>query len=146
MKIIEEDLYKDIIHALPILCVDLLIKNSEGKYLLHLRDNEPLKNEWWVPGGRVHIGEELVVALMRKLSEELSINIKSSSKLVGIYEDFFNSSSFGEHLYHTISFVYEFNIDEMDDLDIFLDSTSSKWCFQNNLPERLLKKLRFIYG
>ena len=109
------------------------------------RKENPLKGEWWVPGGRVHFGEELVVALMRKLSEELSINIKSSYKLVGIYEDFFNSSSFGEHLYHTISFVYEFNIDEINNLDIFLDSTISKWRFQNNLPERLLKKMRFIY-
>ena len=43
--------------------------------------------------------------------------------------------------YHTISFVYEFNIDEMNDLDMLLYSTISKWRFQNNLPERLLKKM-----
>jgi colanic acid biosynthesis protein WcaH len=142
---IKEEIYSEIVKSIPIVCVDAIIK-KDNQFLVIQRKENPLKGEWWVPGGRVHIGEELVVALMRKLSEELSINIKSSSKLVGIYEDFFNSSSFGEHLYHTISFVYEFNIDEMDDLDIFLDSTSSKWCFQNNLPERLLKKLRFIYG
>ncbi len=142
---IKEEIYSEIVKSIPIVCVDAIIK-KDNQFLVIQRKENPLKGEWWVPGGRVHLGEELVVALMRKVSEELSINIKSSYKLVGIYEDFFNSSSFGEHLYHTISFVYEFNIDEMEDLDIFLDSTSSKWCFQNNLPERLLKKMRFIYG
>ena len=136
---IKEEIYSEIVKSIPIVCVDAIIK-KDNQFLVIQRKENPLKGEWWVPGGRVHLGEELVVALMRKLSEELSINIKSSYKLVGIYEDFYNSSSFGEHLYHTISFVYEFNIDEMNDLDIFLDSTISKWRFQNNLPERLLKK------
>jgi colanic acid biosynthesis protein WcaH len=142
---IKEEIYSEIVKSIPIVCVDAIIK-KDNQFLVIQRKENPLKGEWWVPGGRVHLGEELVVALMRKLSEELSINIKSSYKLVGIYEDFYNSSSFGEHLYHTISFVYEFNIDEMNDLDIFLDSTISKWRFQNKLPERLLKKMRFIYG
>ena len=142
---IKEEIYSEIVKSIPIVCVDAIIK-KDNQFLVIQRKENPLKGEWWVPGGRVHLGEELVVALMRKLSEELSINIKSSYKLVGIYEDFYNSSSFGEHLYHTISFVYEFNIDEMNDLDIFLDSTISKWRFQNNLPERLLKKMRFIHG
>lgn len=142
---IKEEIYSEIVKTIPIVCVDAIIK-KDNQFLVIQRKENPLKGEWWVPGGRVHLGEELVVALMRKLSEELSLNIKSSYKLVGIYEDFFNSSSFGEHLYHTISFVYEFNIDEINNLDIFLDSTISKWRFQNNLPERLLKKMRFIYG
>lgn len=142
---IKEEIYSEIVKSVPIVCVDAIIK-KDNQFLVIQRKENPLKGEWWVPGGRVHLGEELGVALIRKLSEELSINIKSSYKLVGIYEDFFNSSSFGEHLYHTISFVYEFNIDEMNDLDIFVDSTISKWRFQNKLPERLLKKMRFIYG
>ena len=142
---IKDEIYSEIVKSIPIVCVDAIIK-KDNQFLVIQRKENPLKGEWWVPGGRVHIGEELVEALMRKLSEELSINIKSSYKLVGIYEDFYNSSSFGEHLYHTISFVYEFNIDETNDLDVSLDSTCSKWCFQDNLPARFLEKMRYTHG
>ena len=74
---IKEEIYSEIVKSIPIVCVDAIIK-KDNQFLVIQRKENPLKGEWWVPGGRVHIGEELVVALMRKLSEELSINIKSS--------------------------------------------------------------------
>ena len=40
---------------LPILCVDLIIQNSEGEFLLVKRDNHPIKGYDWVPGGRMRI-------------------------------------------------------------------------------------------
>ena len=80
-------------------------------------------------------------AFKRKLKEELSIKIKNNFILIGIYEDFFKVSSFGSHLYHTVSFVYEYNI---DNLSIDLDSTSSEWEFHDDLPTRLKNKMRFI--
>ena len=58
---IKEDLYKDIIKSVPILCVDILI-NLDDKYLLIKRNDNPLKGEWWVPGGRVLLGEDCISA------------------------------------------------------------------------------------
>lgn len=136
MKIIEEDLYKDIIHALPILCVDLLIKNSEGKYLLHLRDNEPLKNEWWVPGGRVH-KEEKIHSASRKCKEELGLVI-TSWKIVGIYEDTYERNSFNTPtIFHGVSIVLTASKD-VDENQIILDEQSSKWAYRKKLPPRFL--------
>ena len=51
--------YKEIIKVLPILCVDIVIKNNRGEYLLVKRAHEPLKGRWWVVGGRVHKGESI---------------------------------------------------------------------------------------
>lgn len=137
MKIIEEDLYKDIIHALPILCVDLLIKNSEGKYLLHLRDNEPLKNEWWVPGGRVHKEEKIHSAASRKCKEELGFVI-TNWKIVGIYEDTYERNSFNTPtIFHGVSVVLTASKD-VDENQIILDEQSSKWAYRKKLPPRFL--------
>ena len=68
MSFIQENLYKKIIKNVPILCVDLIIKYHD-QYLLVQRKESPLKGEWWVPGGRVQIGETLEAAAKRKLTE-----------------------------------------------------------------------------
>ena len=135
--IIEENLYKDIIHALPILCVDLLIKNSDGKYLLHLRDNEPLKNEWWVPGGRVHKEEKIYSAASRKCKEELGLVI-TNWKIVGIYEDKYDKNSFDTSTtFHGVSIVLT-ALKDVDENEIILDEQSSKWAYRKKLPQRFL--------
>ena len=40
---IPEDLYKQILSVMPIICVDVVIRNDKGQYLLVQRKNEPLK-------------------------------------------------------------------------------------------------------
>mgnify|MGYP001216333559 FL=1 len=135
--IIEENLYKDIIHALPILCVDLLIKNSDGKHLLHLRDNEPLKNEWWVPGGRVHKEEKIHRAASRKCKEELGL-VLTNWKIVGIYEDTYDKNSFETStIFHGVSIVLAV-LKDIDENEIILDEQSSKWTYRKKLPQRFL--------
>ena len=52
-KTIEEDLYKKIWLEMPIPCVDIIFQNKEGYFLLLKRNNEPLKSEFWLPGGRI---------------------------------------------------------------------------------------------
>ena len=52
-KKITDERYKAIVEAVPICCVDLIIK-SKGKILLVKRKNEPLKGEFWLPGGRIY--------------------------------------------------------------------------------------------
>ena len=50
---IEEDLYKQICAQMPIPCVDIVLQNKDEHFLLLKRANEPLKSQFWVPGGRV---------------------------------------------------------------------------------------------
>jgi colanic acid biosynthesis protein WcaH len=81
---IPKSLYKQIIDNIPILCVDLIIY-SEGKVLLVYRKEEPAKNKWWTPGGRVYKNESLQEAVLRKAYEEAGIKVKIK-KQIGIYE------------------------------------------------------------
>ena len=138
---IKDKLYSQIIETITILCVDFILFFN-NKYLLIKRNDNPLKGEWWVPGGRVLIGEDCIEAAKRKLNEELNFPA-DNLKLYGIYEDLFDESSFGKHLYHTVSIVYFLEISSIDGID--LNSSSSAWKLRDKLPERLNQKLQKIY-
>ena len=64
---IPKEFYKEILKVIPIVCVDIVICNSKGLYLLVKRKNEPLKGWWWVVGGRVLHGETAKEAAARKI-------------------------------------------------------------------------------
>ncbi|HMP73307.1 MAG TPA: NUDIX domain-containing protein [Kiritimatiellia bacterium] len=69
---IDHDLYKKILEAVPIACVDVAIV-VDGSVLLALRKDDPAKGQWWLPGGRVHKGEKLKEAAARKAREEVGL-------------------------------------------------------------------------
>ena len=131
--------YKSIIKSVPILCVDVIAQNSVGEYLLLKRANEPLKNIWWVIGGRVHKGELMIQAAIRKVKEEISLNIKNLN-LMGYYEEIFDKNSFNiNSKLHTVSIVYSTVINS--DQKIKLDSQSTDWKFSKELPSAFDVKL-----
>ncbi len=132
------DEYKKIIASIPILCVDIVLRNSAGKFLLGRRTNEPLQGELWVIGGRVLKGERAEAAARRKLREELALEL-DELELLGVYEDFFDKNSLGvDTLYHTVSLVFGGRIDES--AGIRLDQQHTAWTFADALPERLVIK------
>ena len=127
--------YKDILGVLPILCVDIILRHPHKGYLLVKRSNEPLKDQYWVVGGRVQKGEMLAFAAQRKLTEEIGFSVSQLS-MVGIYEDQFDSNPFNlDILYHTVSVV--FFADLTGEESIVLDKQSSNFIFSKTLPERL---------
>jgi colanic acid biosynthesis protein WcaH len=138
---LEEKFYTQIITNLPILCVDLLIKNNKGQYLLHYRNNQPLKGHWWVPGGRVHKLEKIKNAGTRKCKEELGLVIKEW-KTCGYYEDWYDENAFdSDTMFHGVSIVLSAK-KTMNDEKVILDEQSTKWAFHDSLPERFLSNFK----
>lgn len=78
---IPSDVYAGIRGLVPIACVDLLITNCAGEILLVRRLNDPAKGEWWLPGGRVYLGELREVAARRKLWEECGLETEILTEL-----------------------------------------------------------------
>jgi len=70
---IPSGLYRQIIQALPIACVDVAIV-ARGSILLVRRNDTPAKGEWWLPGGRVHKGELMKETAKRKALQEAGID------------------------------------------------------------------------
>ena len=132
MNLIPTDEYVQIIKVLPILCVDVVIQNSMGEYLLVKRANEPLKGKWWVIGGRVIKGETLEKAAIRKVMEEVGLKV-NFVKPIGYYEVTFKTNPFKLSIsLHSVSVVFSTVIE--DGQQIKLDCQSSDWQYSNELP------------
>ena len=67
------DEYNKIKKTMPLPCVDLLVLHK-GKLLLLLRNNEPGKDLWFTPGGRILKGESLEQAVKRVLLKETGLS------------------------------------------------------------------------
>lgn len=134
MKKIPTKTYKNIIKQIPILCVDIVLKHR-GEYLLVKRKNNPLKEEWWVPGGRIFIEEKAEEAVKRILKEELGIKAKILGSF-GYFEIFFKGKNnyFGlKEKTHFVSIVF---LAEPISLKVKLDGQSSDWKWADKLPKK----------
>ena len=131
---IPREKYIEIMELLPILCVDIIIKNLCNDYLLIKRANEPLKGKWWVVGGRVLKNETLMQAASRKVKEEVGLSA-SNFDFVGYYEDIYEKNPFGmSPPQHSVSVVFSTTI--YDNEPVKLDGQSSEWKFSKDLPAR----------
>ncbi len=57
----------------------------DNKILLTKRRDDPDKNKWAIPGGKLELNETLEDGLKREMKEETSLNVKIG-KLLGIIE------------------------------------------------------------
>ena len=129
---IPEELYKKIVDTMPILCVDLVIKNGRGEFLLVKRKNQPLKGEWFVPGGRMMKGETVTEAVIRKAKEELGVMVIETYP-IGIFEFYFKENPFC--LESGVSGLSIVNIVNIFSNKITLDNQSCAWKYSEKLPE-----------
>jgi colanic acid biosynthesis protein WcaH len=123
---IRNELYNIILESLPIPCVDLLIKNKKDEILLVKRKNEPAKDEWWVPGGRVLYGENRENAAKRKLYEECFLT-SENIRQVESFEFIFKGSA--NKTYHNIATMFEVTVDNADQ-QVALDEQSTEYSWK----------------
>ena len=79
MKYIKEEEYQKIIKCMPIFCIDFLI-SFKKKYLLIKRKEEPLKNSYWVTGGRLFYKETIADAARRIQEREIGSSFQTLRK------------------------------------------------------------------
>lgn len=126
--------YRRFLETMPIVCVDGVLVNEEGRYLLVKRRNAPLEGTWWVPGGRVHKGETFEQAFHRKMREELGIEVKILMPLGVTQELHADDPRGGGEGVHAVSVVF---LALPLSQDVRLDDQSSEWGFFDELPEGL---------
>lgn len=135
---IKRPFYRRIIGVIPILCVDLVIKDRHGHILLVKRKNEPLADHWWTIGGRIWRNEDPKIAAVRLAREEVGQIIKTV-KFIGYYNDVFDKSVIDmEGGIHSVSLVFECTCDART---VVLDKQSSDYKWGTVIPPRFLKNL-----
>ena len=138
VKNLTAKLYKKIVELVPIVCVDIIIF-YKGKFVLVKRANEPLKDKWWIVGGRAYKGEDSLKTAKRKMMEEVGLKA-DSIRLYGIYEDHYKRSAWGIPT-SSVSIVYMAIIDKFNPKP---DKTISDIKLSEFLPERLTKNLKLF--
>ncbi|WP_218831518.1 GDP-mannose mannosyl hydrolase [Bordetella genomosp. 9] len=89
--------FREAVDMLPLVSIDLLLRDAGGRYLLGLRGNPPAQGRWFVPGGRIRKSETLAQALERLAAEELGMTLPPASwRLHGVYEHFYDVNFAGE--------------------------------------------------
>ena len=126
----------EVVKKAPLVSIDLIIRNNHNQVLLGLRQNEPAKDFWFVPGGRILKNELISEAFERIAREELGISLAhKDSRFVGLFEhlyqkNFAQKPDFGTHyvvLAHEIKIV-ETEIDPQDE-----QHSQYKWLDEDSL-------------
>tara|TARA_E500000178_G_C16449465_1_gene499502 strand:- start:6 stop:485 length:480 start_codon:yes stop_codon:yes gene_type:complete len=90
--------FKTVIENTPLVSIDLCLV-CDGLLLLGKRTNEPLKGEWFTPGGRIHKNETWQDALLRIAEVELGLSCIAVEdfSLIGMWDHFYNNSALDEN-------------------------------------------------
>lgn len=119
---IDEPLYKKIQASIAIAAVDLLVVH-QGRLLLMKRNNEPAKDEWFTPGGRIFFGETIDEAARRILEKETGLNpLKMEKK--GVMSHIWPN-------HHTVTIFYRVDVDN-DDVEMNYEHKAFKWISNYN--------------
>ena len=102
--------FRQAVEMLPLVSIDLLLRDGAGNYLTGLRANPPAQGAWFVPGGRIRKNESLQRALRRIVQDELGLSLPDLAWTPrGVYEHFYGTNFAGEagRSTHYVVLAYE---------------------------------------
>ena len=139
MKYLPDQEYRKIINSMPIFCIDFLI-TWEKQYLLLQRKEEPLKNDYWVVGGRLLFKETIKDAAKRIQEREIG-RYFSKFKEIGFSNYFFPSKQ-GSKATHTPAILYKISVSKK--FDPIVDRQHNNFIWSNKVPKELIKQTTFF--
>lgn len=94
---LEAEAFRAVVAATPLVSIDLLLRDGQGRILLGRRTNRPAQGCWFAPGGRICKNESLDAAFRRLGEAELGRAFeRSQARLLDAYEHFYADSVFGD--------------------------------------------------
>ena len=97
---LEKEDYQKMLRSMPVVSIDLIINDEDGRILLGKRNNRPAANHWFVPGGRLFKGEDIPAAVRRISSQELGTELvhrRGLGVFHQLYPDNFTDDTHGSH-------------------------------------------------
>jgi len=87
----------EVIQRTPLVSIDLILRDEQGRVLLGLRSNRPAQNTWFVPGGVIRKNETLDQAYARIAKTELGLELsREQAHFRGVYQHFYEDNFAGE--------------------------------------------------
>jgi len=102
-----------VIRLAPLVAIDFIIRNARDEVLLGLRNNEPARDRYFVPGGMILKNERLADAFSRLLKTETNYATGiDDARFLGAFEHFYKNNRFGAPDYgtHYVVLAYELKV------------------------------------
>lgn len=111
---LSDDDFLFVISNTPLVAIDLILRDAEGRIFLGRRRNEPASGKWFVPGGRILKDESIEQAFARICRAELGQQLPyEQARLRGAY-----THKYAENVFrvpavttHYVVLAYALNID-----------------------------------
>ena len=139
MTFIPEPEYKELIKKMPIFCGDFLIF-AEKKYLLIKRKVQPVKDVYWVIGGRLRYNETMTQLAERVQMQEIGVSF-SDFKIIGFSNYFFPDVP-DARATHTPTLLHIVPVEKMFEPKI--DNKHTDYIWTDKLPEEMLKQTTWV--
>tara|TARA_B100000609_G_scaffold192855_1_gene183484 strand:+ start:530 stop:949 length:420 start_codon:yes stop_codon:yes gene_type:complete len=139
MTFIPEGEYQKIIKKMPVFCADFLIY-AEKKYLLVKRKEEPVKDVYWVIGGRLRYKETMDELAKRVQMQEIGRSFPQY-KIIG-YSNYFFPDTPDARATHTPTLLHIVEANKMFEPKI--DNKHTDYIWSEKLPDEMLKQTTWI--
>ena len=139
MTFIPEPEYKELIKKMPIFCGDFLIF-AEKKYLLIKRKVQPVKDVYWVIGGRLRHNETMTQLAERVMVQEIGRSF-TDFKMIG-YSNYIFPDVPDARATHTPTILHIVPVKKMFEPKI--DNKHTDYIWTDKLPEEMLKQTTWL--
>jgi len=134
-KFLNDDEWKFCVKNLPIIAIDLIIKNKKSEILMGIRSNNPAKDFFFVPGGRILKNENIENAFERISLHELGNSLKiKDARFLNYYEHFYQNSLWDLKgiSTHYLVLAFEYNAKIKDKFNLNNQHKSFQWISKEN--------------
>lgn len=120
--------FKTVVESTPLVSIDLCLV-CEGRLLMGRRQNEPLKGQWFTPGGRLLKNERWQDGLVRIAKTELGLTVKSDDfELMGVWDHFYENSAMDEGIStHYVNLPHVCFLESEPELSLDPQHESVRW-------------------
>lgn len=97
LEMLDSHTFRTVVENTPLVSIDICLV-YDNKMLLGRRNNEPLKGQWFTPGGRILKNESWQDCLRRVAYSELGLSVDHTGgfNLMGVWDHFYQNSAFAK--------------------------------------------------
>jgi colanic acid biosynthesis protein WcaH len=127
---LKNDDFAHVVRHVPLVSIDIVIKDPGQNVLVGLRMNEPARGEYFVPGGVIRKNETIRDAFTRILDAEIGFRASlSDAAFLGVFEHFYETNRFGNPDYgtHYVILAYELKLDHRPAVELDSQHSEIRW-------------------
>jgi colanic acid biosynthesis protein WcaH len=129
-----------VVRYAPLVSIDLIIRDPKGRVLVAFRRNEPAKNCYFVPGGRIRKNETIGAAFQRILQAETGLEFGfEQARLLGVFQHIYPTNRLEHKDYgtHYVVLAYEISLSEKPRITLDAQHESGRWMNDRELRAAL---------